>query len=174
MDERGPEAVGATARPWAFEGLRRSVSGLQSLGWLDAHIVMGQALWWACLLDETCWNEPGYEHAREVHSAGRVLPGLRYARNAMGHGAAPVRSLTTFSLDGDPMPYEWIPTRLLDMYAPPQRPERRRTIADRAAYSDYVAGRPLEEPLQAAMHWFEYVHSAGWHFPHSVGSDHYG
>lgn len=88
----------------------------------------------------------------------------------MGHGAAPVRSLTTFSLDGDPLPYEWIPARLLDMYSPPQRPRSPRTTADRAAYDDHVAGRPLEEPLQDAMRWFEHVDAIEWDFPHSAGT----
>jgi hypothetical protein len=162
--------VGATARPWAFEGLRRSVGGLQSLGWVDAHILLGQALWWACLLDETCWGEPGYGSARDASPAGRVLPGLRYARNAMGHGAAPVRSLTTFSYDGEQQPYEWIPADLLDMYSPPRSPRRPHTIADRAAYSASVSGRPLEEPLQDALRWFEHVDASDWDFPHSTGT----
>jgi hypothetical protein len=89
----------------------------------------------------------------------------------MGHGAAPVRSLTTFSLDGDMLPYEWISASLLDLYSPPQRPDAPRTSADRAAYSDHVAERPLEDPLRDAMRWFEHVDSMEWDFPgHSAGA----
>lgn len=162
MDERGPATASAPARPWAFEGLRRSVDSLQALGWIEAHIALGQALWWSCLLDETCFTDPGYEAMRDADGFGRVLPGLRYARNAMAHGAAPVRSLPTFSLTGDRQPYEWLPVDLLDLYAPPKC--TRRTPMERATYAEAVAGRPLESPLQAALSWFTYVDARDWIF----------
>ena len=48
-------------------------------------IAAAEATLWACSLDELRWTRDGYEQARDADLDGRVLNGLRWARNQGAH-----------------------------------------------------------------------------------------
>jgi hypothetical protein len=47
---------------------------------------VGECTTWLCALEELFWHRPGYESARAADAQGRVLPGVRRARDAVVHG----------------------------------------------------------------------------------------
>jgi hypothetical protein len=72
----------------ALAGLRQAAEGAES-GRGYKHVTAGTGVFWACALDEQLRHSHGeaYEALRNVDGRGRVVHGLRLARNAIAHGA---------------------------------------------------------------------------------------
>ena len=51
---------------------------------------LGESLMWLCLLDELLWSRPNYASDRGNDLQGRLVPGLRHARNSLVHGVTVV------------------------------------------------------------------------------------
>lgn len=119
----------------------------------DASAWAGSAAYWACAVDEQLEKLPGYTSRRNT-TAGRVLLGIRLARNALAHGAlaATQPAGLEYSLS-DPLDYGpevWAPCQvLLDSL------DREPSETKKASYIELVEGRRLEEPLRVALAWLQ-------------------
>jgi hypothetical protein len=137
-------------------------------------IAIGQAAFWACAVDEHMRDhiaKEAYESRRQADPNGRVLPGLRFIRNAVAHGAVVVTrsSGLVWPLGSSPsgkyfdwgeLVYqsrgvvvdEWIGTR-----------DRNRHIDEQDRIHDELfGGRPVAEPLHSAIAWFSWLSHIGW------------
>lgn len=84
MKERDP------ATRVALRGLSENALRIGDADAETAIIATGQALFWACALDDRLARNGGYRSDREQDPDGRLLIGLRPARNAFAHGVAVV------------------------------------------------------------------------------------
>lgn len=131
-------------------------------------IRVGSALLWICALDEQFVSEPSYKSRRSKDADGRVIEGLRFARNRVAHGGDIVVAdggleYPLFGGPGGTMefgPQTWM------------RAERMRTVgkdqgpaSERAAYDAHVAGRLVSDPLNDALRWFERMEQNAWLAP---------
>ena len=121
-----------------------------------------ETLWWQKSVEDLWEEEEGeaYYRRRDASDGGVAVGGLAYARNAGGHrvgrtydevvyrAASTVESMVLAFPDAD-AELRWPPLGdlpPLPMEDPFDRP---------AMYSEQVAGRPLLDPLHAALAFFE-------------------
>jgi hypothetical protein len=134
-------------------------------------VPLSEALWWAVSADDgfedlarsQCGYRPNvgnYREARGKDQFGRVLRGLRYARDRCGHQ----RALVAIG-DGLRLPFV-LPAVLGDFFRwrrsdqlPPPDP-RFRSEGLRPDYDSLLAGRPASEALESAAKWFAQEHSS--------------
>lgn len=131
----------------------------------------GSAMLWICALDEQFWSEPSYKSRRSRDTEGRVIEGLRFARNRVAHGGDIVVAdggLEYPLFDGPGGTIEFGPQTWM-------RADRMRTVgkdqgpaSERAAYDAHVAGRLVPGPLNDALHWFERMEQNEWLAPKPV------
>src|SRR6185437_13033916 len=99
-------------------------------------------------------NVGNYREARGKDQFGRVLCGLRYARNRCGHQRALVAAE-----DGLRLPFvlpavlgEFFRWRPSDQLPPSHRKYENEEL--RQEYDSLLAGRPASEALESAAKWF--------------------
>jgi hypothetical protein len=123
----------------------------------DVFIPLTEALWWACSVDEGFedLDGTGYKTDRDQDTRGRVLRGLRYARNRCGHQRAMIveRSYghtfpVTFPLTYTPF-FTWRPLNEL----PPPDPKFR-DQEGKDAYRKSLARKPAADTLDYTAQWF--------------------
>jgi|SRR5271170_2410271 len=129
---------------------------------------LGETLWWIVALDkyysDHSLNQSEYVNLLKSDEDGCVVPGLRLARNRIGHGLA----LMLEDPDGHspfsaPPPVrvtletpQW--RRLEDL--PPVSPKIMEREANmRSVYRDHLAGNPVRFGLRRARHFFVEGHS---------------
>ncbi|MBB4934331.1 hypothetical protein F4561_005151 [Lipingzhangella halophila] len=119
----------------------------------EVFVPLAEALWWARSVDEGFENLDGdpYKAERDAHASGRVLPGLRFARNRTNHQQA----LMVTKRNGVTWPVTW-PIRWVSIdwrplaELPPGRPD---TNGERH-YSLYLEGGSARDTLDSAAEWF--------------------
>ena len=127
----------------------------------SVHFRVGTALVWICSLEEALWPRPEdatYDADLAASEDGRVIPGLRRARNSLVHELVepvPPEGGLEYPLFGATGRLEftprWVPLASLGP-GDPTASKKRLTIQS-AAYDAHVAGKPLAEPLQRAARW---------------------
>ena len=132
----------------------------------DVFVPLSEALWWTVSADDgfehLARTDPGYRpnlgdyrQARGKDRYGRVLCGLRYARDRCGHQRALVAVETglTFPIAFPVAFGEFFRWRRSDQLPPPD--PKFRGAALRSDYDSLLAGRPASQTLEAAAKWFE-------------------
>lgn len=132
----------------------------------DFKLAIANSIVWACVIDEALAEHLGqlYKDARETDSKGRVLDGLRLARNAILHGQ-------TFALNsGQPFPEDFPQfsgppvwksyVELTEDWTPRNKGPAQDRL--RATYEAEVAGRDIGAPLWDAREWLGKVADDGW------------
>jgi hypothetical protein len=131
----------------------------------EVFVPLTEALWWAVSADDGFEdlarrgsgyrpNVGNYRVARDKDQFGRVLRGLRYARDRCGHQ----RALVAVE-DGLRLPFA-LPAVLGELFRwrssdhlPPADPKFH-SEGLRPDYDDLLAGRPASEALESAAKWF--------------------
>jgi hypothetical protein len=144
-----------------FHGSKNRLARAAGMGDVEASFhAATEALWWACALDEQFIarsrphrNTPGwYELQREQDYSGRVLRGMRYARNRTTHALPMTISEGDFFMEeftDDFRGLAWQPLEAL-----PEPPDEHRAAEDRSRYGEVLAGRDVEGTLDRAATWF--------------------
>jgi len=135
----------------------------------EFELAIANSVIWACILDEALENRLGrsYTDTRSGNRSGRVLDGLRLARNAIVHGQ-------TFAIRPGGMAF---PLDYPLYYGPPvwksaaelmrswtprfQGPGFQRL---RATYEQEIAGTNIGAPLWTAREWLDHMREHGWKF----------
>jgi hypothetical protein len=132
---------------------------------------LGECLTWLCALEELFWLRGGYENARDGDSQGRVLPGLRRARDAIVHGDPAVDVANVADSSTVPMPtivraVHWQtpqvilpPTRIAWVFKPtlpPPPKTTKHTAKQENAYAAF-AGLEVIAPVQDGVQWLDRV-----------------
>lgn len=155
-----------------FDGARGRLEAATALGMLPEFVFvpLAEALWWIVSLDDgfeklasegTGWTtKEAYREARNNDTSGRVLVGLRYARDRCGHQLA-MASLEDglrppFRFPNTPGTFfRWRPSGQLPQPAESTRHEQADRI--RSKYDLWLAGRPVEMTVNAAAEWFTHT-----------------
>ena len=127
---------------------------------------LGETLWWIFALDEHYWHrdQPAYEPLRNYDEDGFIIPGLRLARNRVGHGLA----LMLEDPDGRP-PFSAPPSRVTIRLSQlrwrqlenlPPVEEAHKSAIQQAVYQDHLAGNPVRFGLRHASRFFIRRHAA--------------
>ncbi len=155
-----------TARRFALRGLIGAVQAIET-DTATPQIAAGQGAFWAAAIDEQLKPLPWYGSQRDKDGDGRVLPGLRLARNGVTHGAVVVARTAGLAFplfaDGalDFGPWIWKPLdELLDGWPPQGRAAE--VEREKASYDLTISQRPLAEPLERAARWFQRLEDAHW------------
>ena len=126
-----------------------------------AMIALVEALWWTVSLDEEYGKAfgPLYKTERDADERGRVIDGIRLARNRGGHQRAllvekreltwPIRWPATFGLF-----FRWRPVEDLPP-ADPRYEAREKPL--RTAYEMWLSGRPADQTVREVLAWFDYA-----------------
>jgi hypothetical protein len=130
----------------------------------DVFVPLSEALWWTVSTDEGFTDlaqlpngyraNPRYSDARDSDQFGRVLRGLRYARNRCGHQRALVAVEKGLSV-----PFS-VPFTLGEFFR--WRPSSELPAPDakfsddkgRQIYDTLLAGRPASQALDSTARWF--------------------
>jgi hypothetical protein len=134
----------------------------------DFELSIANSVIWACILDEalTARLRAAYKSARDSDRSGRVLDGLRLARNAIVHGQ-------TFAIQPEGMPY---PIDYPLFYGPPLWKSYDELTRDwtpwgstsaahlqlREVYEHEIAGSNIGAPLWTAREWLDGMHERRW------------
>lgn len=129
-------------------------------GFMPSFIPLSEALYWIAVLDEGFRAEAGYETARQQHSDGAAVPGLRYVRNFHTHEF--VTSLE--QAGGLALPISlpasirsYVRWRQPDDLPQPTRVTRH-TAAQQASYAEDVARNDPRVTLRRASDWLHHWH----------------
>lgn len=128
----------------AFSALEDALERLDAAGedYARTYAAVGEVLWWAVAVDEPMEDyRPGYEALRAEDKDGRLLPGLRWARNRVSHQ----RAILFRQESQGPAGLVWV--RVEDV--PPGRTERGRDI-----YKEQLAGEPIIDTIGQVRRWF--------------------
>lgn len=136
----------------------------------DVFIPLSEALWWAVTADDGFddlartgkghRSNPGeYRTARSKDPHGRVLNGLRYARDRCGHQRALVAMEQDLTLPFAPPVtlgkfFRW---RRSDQLPPADQKFRSKNL--QPEYDRLLAGRLASESLESAAKWFAVEHA---------------
>ncbi len=121
---------------------------------------LGETLWWIFALDDHYWNldESVYKPLRDSDEDGYVIPGLRLARNRVGHGLALMledpAGHSPFLAPPAPAKLtlaQLIWRRLEDL--PPVEKDKKGE-AQAAVYRAHLAGNPARYALRHASRFF--------------------
>lgn len=122
----------------------------------EAYAAAGEALFWACVCDEGFESLLGdrYANARDQDYEGRVLRGIRWARNRMTHQRAMVLDQHYGAeLDSAILDRAVLGTRdHLKWVASDQVPPGRHD-AGRDVYDARLGGQPVEQAVEACRSW---------------------
>jgi len=125
----------------------------------------GTAAVWVAALDDALMTQPTYRGRRDKHPDGRVVDGLRLARNAVVHGAVlateaeGMKFPLSFPLDYGPM--VWVSyERLTAQWQP--KGKRADLVIQREAYEAHLSRQELRVPVARALSWFDEVRKRGW------------
>lgn len=131
----------------------------------EVFVPLTEALWWAvsadCGFEDLASADPGYRanvgsyrQARGSDQYGRVLRGLRYARDRCGHQRAlvAVEIGLTFPIALPAAFGEFFRWRRSDQLPPPD--PKFPSAALRPDYDSQLAGRPASLTLESAAKWF--------------------
>ncbi|WP_157008520.1 hypothetical protein [Agromyces laixinhei] len=124
-------------------------------------IVAGTALFWLCSLDEALEERYSADYLGRTNASptGRVMAGLRFARNAVAHGivvCAGQRGLAfpiVYPIDYGPNVWKHA-DEFLARWTPQAKVDREGGLR-LASYREHVERRPVGEPLRAAVSWLE-------------------
>jgi hypothetical protein len=154
-----------------FDGARHRLNGAAVPGVPpeSVYVPLAEALWWAVIVDNgfeeladarelSNWpTKKQYQDARNTDPSGRVLVGLRYARDRCGHQPAlialedglrlPFRLPNAFGVS-----FRWLPSDQLPQ--PQQKNHQKRAKEMRPAYNTWLAGRPAAMTVESAAMWF--------------------
>lgn len=149
-----PEAMALAHRGLAGAAWR-TIDAARRKHLLSCAVAATEALHWACALDEQLQNEePGYESRRDHDPEGRVLRGLRHARDRAMHQVIictaednrsffkPRRGIVHIASSAP----VWAPTGTL-----PKGDKRHHRPSREAAYEEHVAERGAWKPLFEAL-----------------------
>lgn len=127
---------------------------------------LSEALYWTAVIDDYVPRgtalRSSFERDRARHADGKVVPGVRYVRNALTHGYAVVTraaGLTDGMFDDEGYmdfgPDVWVG---VDEVPPPKRfrPD------ERARYADALAGRSPASTLDQLARWHDRLAADGW------------
>jgi hypothetical protein len=129
---------------------------------------LGECLTWLCALEELVWLRGGYENARDGDSQGRVLPGLRRARDAIVHGDPVVDVASVADSTVVPTPRIVVtsgasvitpvsrPAWVFKLTLPPPPKTTKHTPKQESAYAD-IAGLEVIAPVQDGVQWLDRV-----------------
>lgn len=135
---------------------------------------LAEALWWAVSVDDGFkelaatqalgWpNKGAYQVARDKDPDGRVLEGVRYARDRCGHqlalAALEDHLRPPFSLPNVLGPaFRWRPSDQLPQ--PAGKNELANANKKRPRYDTWLAKRPASMAVESAAKWFAYAAGA--------------
>ena len=124
---------------------------------------LGEALFWLCSLDQLLIDVHGssYEDVRDKDPDGRLVPGLRFARNRVAHGVE-VASVSEINPEnavlglgilgqmrlGTPANLTWS-----RFDAIPLPPPKLRRPAQEASYQEHLAGKAVFETVEDGVQW---------------------
>jgi hypothetical protein len=140
------------------EARQRLTDAYDAPGGIDfdhTFLAIGEAVMWACSLDDLCLREPTYGERRDGNDDGLCLLGVRLARNVALHQLVEVADL---SKEGRSYPriyplrywsWRWLPIDRL----PPRGQQQRRGVEP--AYEHHVASRKVETTLRQIAAWFD-------------------
>jgi hypothetical protein len=152
----GPVRLGLRGLRDAVARFGAATNGLAERDEDGVMAAVAEAAMWACALDQRWWKRVGYEGRREGDPDGRLLPGLRWARNQGVHQLVALHRVSDRAGMGFPlsfpMSFGWQVTWL----SRDQVPEEDRIDERlRAAYDEHLAGRPVRGTLEYAVAWCE-------------------
>jgi hypothetical protein len=131
---------------------------------------LGETLMWIVALEDLVISHcGGYVQQRDADADGTILPGIRYARNAMVHGELVVSTvfasggamlgaamLGTFALGEGPS-VRWNARSSIGFT--PRSANSRRVIQQERSYDNEMVGRDVVPLLSAALNFLQ--HAAG-------------
>lgn len=150
-----------TAALLGFHGAKARHDAALGLGDLPRLLIpLTECTYWACVLDEQLRETVGYAKLRDDHHDGRVIAGMRHARNLNTHRLP----LTVRRQSGGvsiPMTIPavfksaevvWQEFEKLPKVLAPYR--NRYTLSHEAAYEQFLGNQPTRLTLDAAARWF--------------------
>jgi hypothetical protein len=166
MEPRKSElALARAALRTAHSRFARDVDNRDAVAWYSS---LGETLWWIVALDEHYRNQrkqAAYLKLLKSDEDGYVIPGLRLARNRIGHGLA----LMLEGPDGR-SPFSTPPPARVTLKTVQWRrledlPAVSSSIAEteknmRPVYHDHLEGNPVRFALRHARRFFVQRHSA--------------
>lgn len=154
-----------------FDCARQRFLATSRLGAAPDHVFvpLTEALWWTVSADDgfadladsgaiASWpSKADYRAARNRDTSGRVLAGLRYARDRCGHQLALVavedRLRFPFGLPNTTgQAFRWRPSAQIPQPAEPGRQNQAQRW--RPSYDSLLAGRPAAMAVESAAMWF--------------------
>jgi hypothetical protein len=130
---------------------------------------LGECLTWICAFEELLWPRSNYANRRDNDAQGKLLPGLRYARNSLVHGdnvvhvADPTEvpmARVTMRAGGrsqifmPPTHVAW--TFKPNLPPPPPRWQTKRYWTEKQAYEDIARLNPEAiAVIRGAVEWFD-------------------
>jgi hypothetical protein len=138
-------------------------------------VPLAEALWWAVSVNDGFeeladkgrideWpSKKDYQKARDKDPSGRVLVGLRYARDRCGHQLALIALEDALRLPTR-LPnmlgefYRWRPSEQLPQ--PQNKIHLKRAEEMREDYDTWLAGRPAAMTIESAATWFAHAAEA--------------
>lgn len=135
----------------------------------DIYLAVANTAVWASALDEALSQAPdarvNYKSARDADEAGRVVLGLRLARNGFIHGEQ--FAIEAQGLDyplSYPLSFGPLRWKRYEDLTRTWTPKVREPLlsAMRISYEDEVAGELAIDPLVRAHRWFAQVQEQGW------------
>jgi len=159
-----------------FDGARQRLLAASQPGAAPPHVFapLTETLWWTVSADDsfeeltdtrviTYWrSRADYRQARNADESGRVLAGLRYARDRCGHQLALIALEDGLRLpfalpNATGQAFRWRPSAQL----PQPRSNSRRAQAERMrpGYDTWLAGRPAAMTVESAANWFAHAAS---------------
>jgi len=122
---------------------------------------VAEAVFWLAAVDEALWPVQGYAEVRDSHDGGRLLPGIRLARNGAVHSlvppTAPADVRPFISKPGDS--YVLFISSVVHWPAEPPRTTRKPTLAQLTSYRNHLANQPVDDTLRAALRWLRGLQS---------------
>lgn len=127
-------------------------------GLWETFVPLAEALYWAATIDDNLRSEAWYEPERTAHPDGRVMPGIRYARNFSTHeivalteaGPAYIEYPLWDSGDLYSETMLWLP---FDELPSPKKTSKHTSI-QQDSYRVHLAGRDTPGTLARVRSWF--------------------
>ena len=151
----------------ALSAIKLTAAAISIISPQPVWVRVGSALLWVCALDEQFWSESAYISTRNVDVDGRVISGMRFARDRAAHGIEVVSSegglryplFTDGTLDYSP---EWMPRNSMQTEPPRERTEQI------TSYDRYLIGTSLYDTFASAERWFERMQANDWKTPKKI------
>lgn len=150
-----------TAAMLGFEAARHRWESAREMGAdsVRAYPPLVEVLWWASAIDEQLWADADYEQRRDADQSGRVLPGVRFARNRANHFLAAVQTDDpAFTLDLSRLDEARLDLVELKWARAEDLPTGRVDENGQRAYERFMAGRPVLDTVKEVRSW---LHRSG-------------